>query len=216
MKKKIISIFFCMLLATSIFSMTFIVIAGDEENPEIVDEEDDLFGTFIIFPTLFKIFTKLKIFDIYSYDFMDIKSAWFYENHDKPDHLFTAIKLKDLVFINQRAIYAMRWIFNDVMYASAVHIYSNGNNIWSVAGIVLIPYRKGIYTEIDCSIDINDSIIRFEIPKNLIGNPEAGDVLTNTDAWTGLRFIFEPFTYPFGGEVAKDHSYYGEDYIVQF
>jgi hypothetical protein len=65
MKKKIIGIFVCMLLISTILPITGTVFAGDEEDPEIVDEpEDDVF------------------------DYLDIISAWFYEKAEMPDYLF--------------------------------------------------------------------------------------------------------------------------------
>jgi hypothetical protein len=54
--------------------------AGDEQNPEIVDETNDLYGVFALKPKIYNFFSKSKIFNIDSFDFMDITSAWFYEN----------------------------------------------------------------------------------------------------------------------------------------
>ena len=114
MKKKIVSIFFCMLLIASVFSMTGIVIAGDEENPEIVDEEGDVFGPLCyIFPQ--------KVFS-----FLDIVAAWFYENPDEPDYLNVAIKLNDLDFKSWHTIYSMMWTYNGVKQVLSVHTREKG------------------------------------------------------------------------------------------
>jgi len=214
MRKKLTGLFICMLLITTLFSTTGIVTAGSEQNPEIVDETDDLFGTFIRMPILLNIFKGLKIFNLETFDFMDIKSAWFYEIQGQPEYLYTAIKMNDLVFINQRTIYAMHWNFDGKSYAVGVHVYSNGAIKSFFAGRTM--GRWGVYEEAGGSFEINNDIVRFQIPKNLIGDPEPGDVLTQTDAWTGLRFIFEPFTIPLGGEVAKDWAGYGSNYTIQY
>jgi hypothetical protein len=214
MKKKLTGLFVCMLLITTLLSTTGIVTAGDEENPEITDEIDDLVGTFVTMPSLLNIFKIFKIFNLESFDFMDIKSAWFYEIPGQSEYLYTAIKLKNLDFINQRTIYAMHWNFDERSYAVGVHVHSNGAIKSFFAGRTM--GRWGSYEEIDGSFEIINDIVRFQIPKNLIGDPEPGDVLTQTDAWTGLRFIFEPFTILLGGEVAKDWAGYGSDYIVQY
>jgi hypothetical protein len=66
MKKKIVGIFICTLLITTILPITGTILAGDEEDPEIVDEPDD---------------------DVF--DYLDIISAWFYEKEEEPDYLFT-------------------------------------------------------------------------------------------------------------------------------
>ena len=215
MKRKIIGIFVCMLLIATM--LPIITMAGDEQNPEIVDETDDLFGIFTTNPKILNFFTKSKIFNMESFDFMDITSAWFYENPDKPDYLYTAIKLKNLEFINQRTIYAIHWVFEGKNYAVGVHVISNGEILGFFAGETFgIFNRYGPYHDANGSFDLNNDIVIFEIPKNVIGNPEPGDILTKTDAWTGLRFIFEPLTIPLGGEVAKDWAGYGKDYVIQY
>ena len=215
MKGKILGMFVSTLLITTILSIT--AIAGDEQDPEIVDETDDLFGMFATSPKILNFFTKLKIFNMESFDFMDITSAWFYENPDNPDYLYTAIKLKNLDFINQRTIYAMHWVFEEKNYAVGVHVISNGEILGFFTGETFgIFNRYGPYHDANGSFSLNNDIVRFEIPKNFIGNPEPGDILTKTDAWTGLRFIFEPLTIPLGGEAAKDWAGYGKDYSIQY
>jgi len=212
--KKIIILLILTLLITSVLLSTSSVLAGDEENPEIEDETDDLFGTFIRKPNIFNFFKTLKIFNIENFDFMDIKSAWFYENSEKPDILYLAIKLKNLDFINQRTIYAMHWIFNEKTYAVGVHVHTDGEMQSFFGGQTF--RRWGPFYDINGSFDIENSIVTFEIQKNIIGNPGPGDILTKTDAWTGLRFIFEPATIPLGGEAAKDWAGYGLDYVIQY
>ena len=212
--KKIFRVLICMLVILSFFSILDTVLAGNEEDPEIVDETDDLFGTFIRNPKIFNFFKSLKIFEIDNFDFMDIKSAWFYEDSDQQENLCCAIELKNLEFINQRTIYAMHWKFNQKSYAVGVHVYKNGEIQGFFAGQTI--GRWGKYYYINGSFNLDTNIVRFETPKSLIGNPEPGDILTKTDAWTGLRFIFEPATIPLGGEVAKDWAGYGKDYTIKY
>lgn len=212
MIKKAFGILVCMLLIMTTLSIT--AFAGDEENPEIVDETNDLFGIFARSPKVLNFFTALKIFNMESFDFMDITKAWFYENPDNPDYLYAAIKLVDLEFINQRTIYAMHWELDGKTYAVGVHVYSNGETQSFFGGQTF--RRWGPYNDIVGSFDVDNDIVTFEIPKNIIGDPQPGDVLTRTDAWTGLRFVFEPATIFLGGEVAKDWAGYGLDYTIQY
>ena len=64
-KKKMVGVFVCMLILTTTFS----VMAGDEINPEITDNEGD------------------------ARNHLDIISAWFYEKMEKPDYLYIIIKI---------------------------------------------------------------------------------------------------------------------------
>jgi hypothetical protein len=192
--------------------ITHIVIAGDEENPEIVDPEGDLVGKLINFPQFFKILTTIKILDIDHLDFLDVLSAWFYEREVEPDYLFTSIKLKDLDLPNKRVIYSMYWNYDNSDYAVTVHILDNGEiHIFSTYIDSL-----GVQYEIDGSIDKENNIINFKIPKDFIGNPKPGDILTNTNAWAGLRFTKETLFTAVIGELAKDWTEYGRDYVIQY
>ena len=64
----------------------------------------------------------------------------------------------------------------------------------------------------------------FKLKKEYAGNLQQGDILTNTWAWTALRFNFEPMTILFSnGELVKDgapfiedNKDYGADYIIQY
>lgn len=218
--KKIINILIGIMLVITVLAVN--VSAGDESNPEIQDEENDIIGTLIEFPVLFQILQRIGVVPIHSFEFMDITSAWFFENETQPDYLFVAIKIKDLEYTPLRAIYSIRWMFNEKHYGASCHTYSNGEFKWFAAGQIFglldnWAYKKGLIKDIsDCMIDIEKNIITLKIPKNIIGNPNPGDVLTETSAWTGLRFISEIFTYPFGGELVKDPAPYGSEYIIQY
>jgi len=212
-------------LIIAIVSMTaFISIlsAGNNNEPEISDEQDDVIGTLIEKPNLLIIFQRFGIIDFESYDFMDIISASFYENSNEPEYLFAEIKIKELEHESLRVIYAIRWEYNEKFYGVTCHSYSNGNFIWFAAGRIFglfdnLAYKNDLIQDIsDCEFNTNSDSIIFKIPKDLIGNPQSGDILTNTNGWTGLRFVFEPFTYLFGGELAIDPTSIGNDYIIKY
>ena len=71
--------------------------------------------------------------------------------------------------------------------------------------------------------DFENDIITFKFRKEFAGDLQRGDVLTNTWAWTALRFNYEPMTILFSnGELVKDaapfiesNTDYGKDYIIQ-
>ena len=197
MKKKIICIFVLTLLITTILPITGTVIAGDEENPEIVDVTGD---------------TDLG--------FLDIESAWFYEKADEPDYLFTALKIKDLKEAFN-AVFSIRWTYNGVVYVSGLSTYYYKDKefrgglrqratYWQWKSM---PECIGVF-------DQNTDIITWKMLKSNIGNPQKGDVLTNTEASAVAGFPFS-FIYFFTGKNYKDfapdnYGDYGQDYIIQY
>jgi len=218
--KKVLNILICFTLVITAFSLP--VSAGYEDNPEIEDDENDIEGALVRFPILFKLFEKIRIVPTQSLEFIDIKSAWFFEEESEPDFLFASINLKELEYSPLRAIYSIRWTFKEKNYAAGGHIHSDGDFSWFFAGRIFglfdnWAYKKGLIIDIyDCEIDLENNIITLKIPKEIIGSPNPGDVLTKTNAWTGLRFICEILTYPFGGELVRDTTSYGKDYTIQY
>jgi len=213
--KRIINILICLMLVITAFSLT--VYAGDENNPEILDLENDITGKLIKNPILFKILQTINMVPFQSFEFIDITSAWFYESEGKPDYLFSIIKIKDLDYTSLRTIYAIRWTFDEKNYGAGCHIHSNDEFRWSAAGQIYglldnWAYKIGLIKDIsDCIIDYEKNLIILKIPKNIIGDPNPGDVLSYTNAWAGLRFISE-----IGGDLVEDLTSYGDNYIIQY
>ena len=78
MKSKIVGIFVCMLLITTLIPI--IASAGDPENPEVEDRVGDVIG---YVPQQ----SSKKI---------DMVSAWVYEDSSNPDYLYISLKILDL------------------------------------------------------------------------------------------------------------------------
>lgn len=218
--KKIIFIIAISLL----FISSFKVLAGDINDPEIIDEEDDCFGSFIDHPIRFQIFRSIGLLTMDSYNFMDIKSAWFFEKSDEPDYLFASLKINDLDVISQRAVYTIHWTYNGVRYAVGSHIYNNGMNSSSKIGFDRHFSIFCKFKEAESKYDFENDIITFKFRKDFAGNLQKGDILTKTYAWTALRFNFEPLTILFSdGELVKDAAPfiessqdYGRDYVIKY
>jgi len=197
MKRKIIGIFVMTLLITTLLPVSVTVFAGDEKDPEIVDVTGD---TDIVF--------------------LDIESAWFYENADEPEYLFTALKMKDLKE-NFNAVFSIRWTYNNVVYVSGLDTFYFRDNefrsglrqratYWQWKNM---PECKGIF-------DQNTDIITWKILKSNIGNPQKDDVLTNTECSAVAGFPLS-FVYFFTGKDVRDfapdnYGDYGQDYIIQY
>jgi hypothetical protein len=219
MKNKIITILISILIITSLK-----VIAGDINNPEITDDQDDFFGSFIEHPFRYQLFHLIGLLPMENFDFLDIESAWFYEEEENPEYLFASLKLKDLEIISQRAIYTLHWKFNDVKYAVGSHIFNNGLNIGCMVGYDRHLSILCNFKEAEVIYDFDNDIVTFKFKKEDAGNLEKGDILTNTYAWTALRFNFEPITILFSnGELIKDaapfiesNNDYGLEYIIQY
>jgi len=222
MPKKIFSILVSMLFIFTIISVN--VFAGSEEDPEIIDEEYDVFGSFIDHPIRYQIFHAIGLLPMETFDFLDIKSAWFYEQPDEPEYLYASIKLKNLEVISQRAVYSIHWTFNGERYAIGSHIYNNGLNNSCLVGLDRHFSLFSKFKDAESLYDFDNDIITFKFKKEHAGNLQQGDILTNTWAWTALRFNYEPMTILFSdGELVKDaapfiesNNDYGKEYIIQY
>jgi hypothetical protein len=220
MKKKIVGIFVCMLLITTILPIT--AMAGDENDPEITDNLNDQFGALVDHPTRMRTRIALTLLQMNSFDFVDIHSAWFYENEFESDYLYAALKLKDLRIITQDAVYSVRWTFNGVAYCVWSHIYNKGQNISCQVGLdKRFPYGS---QDADVTYDFDRDIVTFKMDKKYIGDPQPGNLLIKTWTWTALRFNSEPLCLLFSdGELVKDAAPfienkqdYGRDYQILY
>ena len=194
MKIKIIAILACLLISTPILSIT--TIAGDEENPEIIDELNDT--------------------DIAT---LDINSVWFYEKSDEPNYLFISMKIKSL---NERinAVFSVTWFYNGIKYVSGLDTFFYREKIFK-SGLYQrathrqwrsMPECQGIY-------DLDKSIITWKILKENIGNPQKDSVLTKTRASAVLGFPLNLLLFlfvdyrDFAPSIVTE---YGKDYIINY
>jgi len=166
MMKKIVGIFISMLLITTTLSAT--VMAGDEEHPEIEDEiEDDVFG------------------------YLDIISAWFYEQEDLPDYLFIGLKLKEINTKPFKQHLTVHWEYNGIPCAAMMSVgYQGFQEVNYSAGWGHGFWFQEHYQSIEGNYDEETGIINMKIPKIFIKDPQKGDVFTNTYALTFQRFGF--------------------------
>jgi len=200
--------FLGMLMCVSATSIT--ILAGDDENPEIIDTEGDAFEN------------------------IDVVSVWFWERPDKPEYLYICMKINDLTPFKIQQTFATFWEYTDVQYACGFFIgifkldwyrFSAGEYVNRAPG-----GGPNYNTIEDGMYDIINGIITWEIPKEVIGNPEPGEVLTNTysNAFQRLgllgligftRIILDKIILNrFGNNVwdyAPDEGY-GLDYIIQY
>jgi hypothetical protein len=210
MKTKIVGIFVCMLLITTILPIT--AIAGDEENPEITDTIGDAFGN------------------------IDINSVWFSEKTEEPNYLFICMKINQPNQNKIQQTFGVGWEYNGIVYGCSLFIglHIIGLEAWDSGEYInSAPGGGPNYLSIDKgTYDKSTGIITWKIPKEIIGNPDPGDVLTKTQStafqrpgFLGLigfsRPMIEIFAeILFGNSLwdnAPDRSNeYGLDYIIQY
>lgn len=206
MKRKIIGIFVCSLLITTILPITGTVIAGDEDDPEITDSERDIVGPleFSVLPNvLYPIFHNI-----------DILSGWFHENPEDPSVLLVSLKVHVLTFRSLLNTYVVWWRYNDVDYFALFNTHTNGGFQVAAAGYF---DETGEYGEtVAFSLDHNKNIITFTVPKTVIGNPGPGDVLEYPWIWTAARFQNQFLSRLYSGELGKDYTNPGRSYVIQY
>lgn len=204
MKKKL---FGC--AVTSMFFVSLLlplsIIAEDPENPEIADRQFDvkLFG---MFPGVPQPLVK----------HIDIISAWFDEDSENPDYLTICLKTRSLVEKTEifEALYKVNWYFNQARYGVIIKIHTDGMFLGFLAYKDLGNDR---YENHFCegTFDVQGSVITWVIPKELIGDPNPGGILTSTSACALLR-PWDEATYSPGADFFKDLTGYGENYQIKY
>jgi len=175
MKRKRIALLMCILMLVSLSLNMGSVMAGDEEHPEIEDRTRDVrfTGYFPLWPQFFV-------------KHIDIVSAWFHEDSENPDYLYATLKLRDLNSVTDtlEAIYMISWTYNGGTYEAIVKLHPEGiaygGYVISINDGERHEYCEGI-------LDEETNCITWKVPKEILGDPTSGEVLTNTFAYTDLR-----------------------------
>jgi hypothetical protein len=188
-------------------AIPFVVSAGDEQNPEIIDEiEPDVV------------------------DYLDIISAWFYEKADQPDYLFIGLKVNEIRENHLKQKLTVHWDYNGFECAAGLAIGYGSPWFSHSAGWGHGFWFQEHYQRVNGTVDKQNDIITFEIPKEIIKNPQKGDVLTNTYALTFQRFgfigrlgfdrgILRSILGSIIGQKLGDYGPnddYGQDYVIKY
>lgn len=205
MRKKFFPIVVCMLFFALLFQTH--AFAGDEENPEITDEvEEDIV------------------------DYLDIISAWFYEDAQQPDYLFIGLKVVEIDELPLKQKLTVHWEYNGIECAAGLAIgYGSPWFIHSAGWGHGFRWQEH-YQRVEGTVNQEEGIITFKIPKGYIRDPQKGDILTNTYALTFQRFgflgrlgfsrvFFRSFVeFMIGKRVADigPNTGYGSDYIIKY
>ena len=203
MRKKPLCFFMSFILLSIMFSS--VIHAGDSQQPEIVDEIGDAFG------------------------YIDITSVWFYEKEEEPNYLFVDMEINTPSETTFQQTFAAFWTFGRVTYFVSLHLGFDFFN-WTKYNTGIHRTRLYIFP-VEGTYDFDSGIITWKISKDLVGNPQPGDVLTNTwsNAFRRLGFIGRiGFTRylpdaiilrVFGNNMwdyAPERGSYGSDYVIKY
>ncbi|MFE3846098.1 hypothetical protein ACFL1L_04490 [Thermoplasmatota archaeon] len=204
MKNKLSTIFVSMLFITITLSIT--AQAGSEEDPEILDELDEE-----------------------SVEYLDIISAWFFEKEDEPQYLFISLKLNEITPYRLKQHLSVHWEYNGEFCAAGLVIGYGKPWFFYHAGYGHGWCFQEFYEEIEGDYNEESGIITYKIPKEIINNPQKGEVLTKTKAETFQRWgfigrlgfnrfwVFALYSLSTGKVPFDAAPYeYGRDYIIQY
>jgi hypothetical protein len=204
--KKIIGILVCALFVAMLFPLG--TIAGDSDDSEVEDRIRDvkLFGIFSFLPQ-------------YLFKHIDIVSAWFSENSDKPDYLYVSLRLRNIEEKTKmlEAIYVVPWLNNNNYFLTGVHVFPSGVEDYYIGISMDENSIIDDYFECDGTYDFENNIITWMVPKDVVGNLQPGDVLYDICPHTHLRFPYEsglPMMDLF--KDLSNNAKTSNDYIIQY
>ena len=117
--------------------------------------------------------------------YLDVKKAWFYEDPNTPDMLYTTIELVKPSVIPFKQHLTIHWKMNGIYYASMLGVgydFSNWKVYVSIIGNGSFGEPKPVISAIQGTFNTADGTVTCKIPKSTIGNPKPGDVLTDTNS----------------------------------
>ena len=206
MNKRILSVFIIMLMIS--ITLPVSIYAGSKEDPEIEDEKGDAFG------------------------YIDIDSVWFYEDEENPDLLCVYMKINEPSEITFQQTFAAFWNYKGIRYSVSLHLAFSVKEWYKFrVGEYKEPDRGADHSKINGSYDLDSGIITWIVPKEDIGNPNAGDLLTNTwsNAFRRLgiigrigftRHVIDAIILQVLGnnmwDYAPERGNYGRDYVMKY
>ena len=118
---------------------------------------------------------------------LDIVSFSIYEDSNDPEFLYAKMEIRDFKYSERRTCYAIYWTYDDTRYYVCTCTHSEGEKVGSIAGYFGEDGTE-YYTPVNGEINEEESILTWVIPKDIIGNPEAGDHLVEIHANTNLIY----------------------------
>ena len=205
--KKIMGIIVFLCLIIPIIPVSSTIFPNLIEDPQITDASGDAFG------------------------YIDIDSIWFFEKEDTPEFLYVSMKINGPSEFTFQQTFAVFWKCKDIQYSCGL-LMGFSLAAWKQFNVIIYDDKR--YDEIidvNGTYDFETGVITWMIPKEIIGNPQAGDVLTDTwsNAFRRLGLIGRMgltrtvldmiILLVFGNNMwdyAPDRGGYGLDYVIEY
>ena len=157
------------------------IMADNSDSPELEDRIGDA--------KLFGIFGFLLQFPL---KHVDIVSAWFHEDGNNPDYLYVSLELRDLKEKTGtlEAIYVVGWSNDNHHFLTGLSVFPGGAGGRHVGVSMDEDDVIDEYIVCDGTYDSENNIITWEVPKDVVGNPQPGDVLKDINPNTHLRYPY--------------------------
>jgi len=122
------------------------------------------------------------------FNFIDIRSFSLYELTENPEYLYASIEVGNFHYSEYRSVYMISWCYNGIEYYTCTYTHSEGEYVCPFCGYWGEDYTEYHHTIIEGNILEEDNKITWEIPKNLIGDPNTGAVLQDIQSSTYLIY----------------------------
>lgn len=122
------------------------------------------------------------------FNFLDIRSFSLYEITDNPDYLYASMEVTRFQYSEYRSVYIIYWCYNGIEYYACTFTHSLGEYVAPFCGYWEEDNTDYHHTIIDGDILEEENRITWKIPKNLIGDPDYGEMLQNIHAASYLMF----------------------------
>ncbi|UCD13332.1 MAG: hypothetical protein JSW60_07180 [Thermoplasmatales archaeon] len=118
---------------------------------------------------------------------LDIVSFSIFEDTNDQEFLHAKMKIRDFRYSERRTCYAIYWTHDGTRYFVGTNTHTEGENVSSTAGY-FGEDNTAHSTPVNGEINEEGSTLTWVIPKDIIGNPEAGDQLVEIHANTYLIY----------------------------
>lgn len=189
MKNKIVVLLCSMLLFISVMPVihSTTIIEPFEKKDFAFDVRFDIRFTTQNNRTIF-VHSHRGLLPMLLFNFLDIRSFSLYEMTDTPEYIYASMEVTKFQYSEYRSVYVIYWCYNGIDYYASFYTHSLGEYVTPFCGYWEENHIDYHNTIIDGDILEEENRITWKIPKNLIGDPNNGEMLRNIHAATYLMY----------------------------
>jgi hypothetical protein len=149
---------------------------------------------------------------------LDIVSFSLSEESQDSEYLYLTMKIRDFEYSEYRSVYAIYWTYNYTRYFVVTNTHTGGEAKSILAGYFDLS-GEDHSTPVDGEINVEENTLTWIVPKNLVGNPDAGEEFSEIHANTFLILQKDcDVKYPIylAKDIARPLLSPGYSYTVQF